>query len=94
MLNNTSKHWSDCFGWKIAKSLCNYVLIVIKEEILSSLFLSFFVDEVITIDNQSWISIHYYVAASFMHVPTLFIFEHMGDGGTSIQTSKLSFFLL
>jgi hypothetical protein len=24
-------------------------------------FLTFFVDEITTIDNQSWISIHYYV---------------------------------
>jgi hypothetical protein len=59
------------------------VLIVIKEEILSSHFLSFFVDEVITIDNQSWISIHHYVVASFMCVPILFTFEHLGDGGTT-----------
>jgi hypothetical protein len=63
--NNPSKHWSDCSSWEIGKSLCNHVLIVIKEEILSSPFLSFFVDEVITIDNQSWISIHYYVVANF-----------------------------
>jgi hypothetical protein len=94
VLNNTFKHWNDCFGSKIAKSLCNYVLTVIKEEILSSLFLSILVDEAITIDNQSWISIHYYVAASFMRVPILFTFEHLGDGGTTTQTSKLSFFKL
>lgn len=94
MLNNPSKHWNDCFGWEIAKSLCDHVLIVIKEEILSSLFLSIFADEVIIIDNQSWISICYYVAESFMHVPILLTFEHLGDGGTTTQTSKLSFLLL
>ncbi len=94
MSNNPSEHWSDCFGWEIDESLCNHVLIVIKEEILYSPFLSIFVDEVITIDNQSWISIHYYVVASFMCLPILLTFEHLGDGGTTTQTSKLSFILL
>jgi hypothetical protein len=88
--NNPSKHWNDCSGWEIAKSLCNHVLIVIKEKILFSPFFSIFVDEVITIDNQSWICIHYCAVASFMHVPILLTFEHLGDGGTTTQTSKLS----
>jgi hypothetical protein len=88
--NNPSKHWSDYSGWEIAESLCNHVLIVTKQKILFSIF----VDDVITIDNQSWISIHYYVVASFMRVPILLRFEHLGDGGSTTQTSKLSFFLL
>jgi hypothetical protein len=92
--NNPSKHWSDCFGWEIVESLCNHVLIVIKAKILSSPFILIFVDEIITIDNQSWIVIHYYVVASFMCVPILLTFEHLGDGGTTTQASKLSLFLL
>jgi len=81
--NNPSKHWSDYSSWEIVESLCNHVLIVIKEEILSSPFFSIFANEVITIDNQSWISIHYYVVASFMRVPILLTFEHLGDGGST-----------
>ncbi len=93
MCNNLSKHWNDYFGWEIVESLCIHVLIVTKE-ILFSPFLSIFVDEVITIDNQSRISIHYYFVANFMCVPILLTFQHLGDGGSITQTSKLSFLKL
>jgi hypothetical protein len=37
------------------------VLIVIEKAIIASSFLSIFEDEMITIDNQSWIFVHCYV---------------------------------
>jgi len=41
------------------------VWIAIKEAIIALSFLSIFEDEVITIDNQSWIFVHCYVVVGW-----------------------------
>jgi hypothetical protein len=51
------------------------VLIATKEAISTAPFLSISIDEIIIIDNQSWISIHCYVEEGWKHVLILFTFE-------------------
>jgi len=46
---------------EIAEVLHHVVLTAIKWAILASTFLSISVDEMITIDNYSWIFVHCYV---------------------------------
>jgi hypothetical protein len=41
--------------------MCELMLKKIQSAILGARFISLNVDEIITIDNQSWISIHVYV---------------------------------
>ncbi len=53
-----SKHRNDYVGWEIGECLHHVVLIATN---FGFTFFTFFVDEITTIDNQSWISIHYYV---------------------------------
>jgi hypothetical protein len=52
----------------MVKSLHNAILNTTKEVILASSFLSIFINEKIIVNNQSWISVHYYVMVSWRHV--------------------------
>ncbi len=69
-------------------------LITIEEIILDSILLSIFVDEVITINNQSWISIHCNVMIGFNRVAILFILECLVEGGNSTNIKTIIFFAL
>lgn len=57
------------------------MLTTIKETILTSNFFSLFANEVIAIDNQSWISIHYYLVATWKHIHVLFTLEQFVESG-------------
>jgi hypothetical protein len=72
--------------------LHHVALIITKKIILDSSFLSIFVDEIITINNQSWISIHCNVMIGFNCVAILFILECLVEGGnvTNIKTIIVS----
>jgi hypothetical protein len=68
------------------------VLTTTKITILASNFLSPFANEVIAIDNQSWISIHYYLVATWKHKHVLFTFERLVESGiaTNIKVVIIS----
>jgi hypothetical protein len=51
------------------------VLSATKEAILTFNFLFIFTYEVITVDNESWISIHCYVVARWKKIPILLTLE-------------------
>lgn len=59
--------------WEIVQFLHHVVLTIIKEVILASIFQSNFVDELTIANNQSWISMHYYVMASWKRVLILLL---------------------
>jgi hypothetical protein len=50
-----------------------------------SSFLSISINEVTTINNQSWISIHCYVVEGWGWVPILLTLEQLVEGGTIIN---------
>jgi hypothetical protein len=54
-------------------------------------FFSFSINEIITIDNQSGISIHCYGVVDWKHVHALLTFEWLLQGGT-ISNIKTSIF--
>jgi hypothetical protein len=58
---------------------------------MASSFLSFFVDEIIIIRNQSWISIHYYVVVALKCVYVLLAFQWMVKGGTTTNIKAIIF---
>jgi hypothetical protein len=91
MLNNIVKHWSDCVSLEIVKVLHHVVLTANKEAIMASSFLSIFVDEMITIDNQSWIFVHWYVVVGWKRIPILLTFECLVEGGATTNIKKCDF---
>jgi hypothetical protein len=70
------------------------VLITTKETIMASSFFSFSIDEIIIINNQSWISIHYYMVVALKCVYVLFTFQWMVKGGTTTNIKAIIFFTL
>jgi len=53
----------------------------IQTIVVTASFLSLSADEVITIENQSWISVHAYVMHAWKLIPILFTLQHIVEGG-------------
>lgn len=72
----------------------HFALITTKEIIFASSFLSISIDEVIIINNQSWISIHCDVMIGFNCVAILFILECLVEGGNATNIKTIIVFAL
>jgi len=59
-----------------------------------SSFLSFFITEIIIINNQSGISIHCYGVVDWKHVHLLLTFEQLLEGGTITNIKVVVFYVL
>jgi hypothetical protein len=86
VLNKLFKHWSNYVRWEIVEVFHYVVLITTKEVIMASSFLKISIDEVTTIDNQSWILVHFYVVVGWKQMPILLTLEHLVEGGTVAPT--------
>jgi hypothetical protein len=65
MPNLSKKHWGDNSGWLIAEYLYKQVMVKSREVLSAAKYLAITCDEVTTVDNQSWISIHAYCVQDF-----------------------------
>jgi hypothetical protein len=71
----------ECMFWQVeAKAL---------ETVRSIRFISFSCNEVTSIDNGSWISIHCYVVQNWSRVPILISLERVQDQATSSKLLRL-----
>ncbi len=86
---NPKNHWSDYASWVMAECLHKQVIKKMKEVVACSKYLAFSCDEVSTIDNQSWISIHYYVVQDWCHLPILIFKIQVIEGGGSNNLTKV-----
>jgi hypothetical protein len=59
-----------------------------------SSFLSFSINEIIIINNQSGISIHCYGVVDWKHVHVLLTFEQLLEGGTITNIKVVLFYVL
>jgi hypothetical protein len=55
------RHWSDGTGWILAECLHRQVELKTTEVIVAAMYISMSCDEVTSIDNSLWISIHCYI---------------------------------
>ncbi len=55
------KHWSDLSTWEMVMILCDIVISKMRKVLNAIKFISIFDDEVIAMDNNSWVGIHAYV---------------------------------
>ena len=74
------RHWSDNAGWKLTECLHHQVQRKTTKVMKSARFFSITCDEVTTIDNQSWISIHGYVCEGWERLSMLLSLEHVVAG--------------
>jgi hypothetical protein len=77
------RHWSDSAGWMLAECMFHQVEAKALDIVNSARFFSVSCDEVTSIDNGSWISIHCYVVQNWTRVPILITLEQMKEQATS-----------
>jgi len=69
-------HWSNSIGWEMANYMHELVVKKTRDLVQVAKFISFSYDEVTTLDQQSWVSIHAYVVENWLHthyvvIPTM-----------------------
>lgn len=77
------KHWCDNSGWDLAAAMNEVLRHHVCKLISSSDFLSFSADEVTTLDNQCWVSVHAYVVKDWKRVPILLSLARNSLGQTA-----------
>jgi hypothetical protein len=85
MPNFSKKHWGDNYGWLIAEYLHKQVMVKSREVLSAAKYLAITCDEVTTVDNQSWISIHAYCMQDFYHQPILISLECLTEGASATR---------
>ena len=73
-------HWSDNSGWIMADFMYAEVRTAISRVLVGANYVALTCDEVSTIDNGSWISIHAYVVQNWCRVPYLISLQRVVEG--------------
>ncbi len=85
------KQWTNSIGWGMATAMHNVILKHIMLLVQYVKLISISCDEVATLDNQSWISIHVYIVSNQLKVPIFFNLERIINGSTF---DKLTFVII
>ena len=75
-------HWSNNSGWIMAEFMYSEVRAAILRVFAIANYVALTCDEVSTIDNGSWISIHAYVVQNWSRVPFLISLEKVVEGSS------------
>ena len=82
-------HWSDNSGWIMAEFMYAEVRTAISRVLVGANYVALTCDEVSTIDNGSWISIHAYVVQNWSRIPYLISLERVVEGGGSDNLTQV-----
>jgi hypothetical protein len=83
------KHWTEGLDWKMAESLFNIVQEMTKEVVSTTPYFSITYDEVTTLNNQYWISIHIYTIQGWKRVPMLLCLQRVMEVGGADNITKM-----
>jgi hypothetical protein len=86
---NNNKHWSDNFGWTMAKFMHQEVLKVIRTIVGATHYVVFSYDEVFTVDNQCWLFMHCYVMQNWVKIPILISLDRVIKGSRGDNLTKV-----
>jgi hypothetical protein len=75
--HKSNKHWTNYWSWVIVKSKNDLLLQSTCNVVNAANFLFVSVDEMTTIDNASWISLHIYVVQSWKRICFLICVEKL-----------------
>jgi hypothetical protein len=73
-------HWFDSLGWIMVEFMYVQVTKVIMVTISIANYVAFTCDEVNTMDNGSWISIHPYMMLNWVKVPMMLFLQRVVNG--------------
>jgi hypothetical protein len=74
------KHWSEGSGWQMVEIMANVVSERTMQVLSDANFLSISADEVTSVDNTSWLSLHVYACQPWKRVPILLSLQRTVDG--------------
>ena len=83
------KHWSDNSGWAMADVMYALVKAKLQETLTAARYFAITVDEVTSVDNQSWMSIHIYVMKDWIRQPYLLGLKCVTDGGSASNLTEV-----
>jgi hypothetical protein len=79
----SKKHWSNNSGWLMAEYLHSAVMRRARNVLGAAKYIAVTCDEVTTVDNQFWLSIHAYTINNFYRSPILVSLERVLEGASS-----------
>jgi hypothetical protein len=83
------RHWSDNSAWDMATYMHLEVTATKREMLQGARYFSVSCDEVTTMDNGMWVSIHVYLVKDYERFPMLAALEHVQEGATSNNLTKV-----
>ena len=88
------KHWLETSGWELAEHLHGCVLAALTGVVQSARIISISDDEVIVIDNTSWVGVHVYAMRSWERMPYLLYLSCVSKSGTSVHLTSVIMYAL
>jgi len=81
--NVPQKHWSETSGWKMNEYLHSSIMVALRVAVQSMRYVSISTDEVIAMDNMSWVEVHIYVVESWKRILYLLHLSCIANCGTT-----------
>jgi hypothetical protein len=89
ILKNSKKHYSDSFGWTMVEFMHQEVMRAIKAIMGAIRYVALNCDEVLIINNQSWLFVHSDVVQNWVRIPILISLDKMLEGLDSDNLTKV-----
>jgi hypothetical protein len=83
------KHWSQPSGWQFANAMAAVCSDRLKRDMQNATFISASADEVTTVDNQQWFSVHVYFAVNFSRESHLLCIRRMDDEANTQNLTEM-----
>ncbi len=82
-------HWYNLVGWEMVSYMHEIMVKKTRGFIQVAKSISLSCDEVIILDQQSWVSIHAYVVENWQQTPLLLSLQQVVDGATSNNLKRI-----
>jgi hypothetical protein len=87
--NCLQKHWCDNTGWSMAETMHNIVKTATADAVKAANFISISCNEVTSVDNQSWLSLHAYIIKEWSQIPILLSLERVVEGADAGHLTRV-----
>jgi hypothetical protein len=87
--NIPKKYWSQPSGWQFANTMAAVCSDRFKRDMQNATFISASADEVTTVDNQQWFSVHVYFAVNFSRESHLLCIRRVDDEATAQNLTEM-----
>ncbi len=86
---NPKMHWTNNSSWAMVQHMHGIIFKATKPTMGTSQYLSLICDEISTIDNQSWLSIHVYVVQNWLKILIILSLEGVVVGSNAYNLTQV-----